>query len=522
MEITVETGVGRLGGAIENGVRRFLGVPYAAPPVGVDRLRSPGPHPGWTGVRPAVEIGPAAPQKLAGMQTWLNDPIARVDEDCLYLNVFAPADATAAPVMVWFHGGATRAGHGGAAAIHGDRLAREQGIVVVTVNYRLGPLGGLAHPDLADEGTGHVANWGMQDKIAALRWVQDSIAAFGGDPGAVTVAGQSSGGTNAILIAQNPDCRGLFRRVIAMSPPLFRPPMFVDLDAAAEYTAALAELLGVSVRGLRDLDGATLVRRELEFLNQSAFAQRFGRPRTAPTLDGRLVREWAYAGVAAPVPLLIGFTRDEARFWYDLKLPDGTVLTSMKPPATLAELRAELARLTKLYYAFDGAPSPDEVIAAYGGAAVTDADAARLWFEAYSDVLFRAPVLHYAARHAALAPTYVYESAWPLAAPAEGTPHAADVPFVFGTVAHPHLAAKIGYGPEAEATARGAMAMLGGFVRTGRPGDSDDAPSWPALTEGSMVSPEVITFGASRRAASLGPLERPPPLDLWRAFDPRG
>jgi len=522
MEITVGTTAGRLGGTVEDGVSRFLGIPYAAPPVGDARLASPRRHPGWTGVRPAVEIGPAAPQKLAGMQTWLNDTNVRFDEDCLYLNVFAPADATDAPVMVWFHGGATRAGHGGAAAIRGERLAREQGIVVVNVNYRLGPLGGLAHPELADGTTGHVANWGMQDKIAALRWVQETIGTFGGNPGAVTVAGQSSGGTNAVLIAQNPDCRGLFHRIIAMSPPLFRPPMFVDLDAAAEYTEALAGLLGVSVGGLRDLDGAMLVRRELEFLNQSEFARRFGRPRTAPTLDGRLVREWAYAGAAASVPLLIGFTRDEARFWYDLKLPDGTVLTSMKPPADLAELRAELARLVKLYYAFDGAPSPDAVIAAYGGDAPTDADATRLWYEAYSDVLFRAPVLHYARRHAARAPAYVYEFAWPLAAPAEGTPHAADVPFVFGTVGHPHLAAKIGHGPEAEATARAAMDMIGGFVRSGRPGRDGMAPAWRALAADPASGPDVITFGASRQPASFGPLKRPPPLDLWRAYDTRG
>jgi para-nitrobenzyl esterase len=520
MEITVGTGEGRLGGIEENGVRRFLGIPYAAAPVGAGRLRSPRPHPGWTGIRPALEIGPAAPQKLAGMQTWLNDPIARFDEDCLYLNVYTPAEASAAPVMVWFHGGATRAGHGGAATISGARLAREQGIVVVTVNYRLGPLGGLAHPELADEDTGHVANWGMQDKIAALQWVQRSIGAFGGDPGAVTIAGQSSGGTNAILIAQNPDCAGLFHRVIAMSPPLFRPPMFVGLDAAAEYTAALADLLGVPVRGLRDMDGATLVRRELEFLNQSEFAQRFGRPRTAPTLDGLLVREWAYTGTAAPVPLIIGFTRDEARFWYDLKLPDGTVLTTLKPPSTLAELKSELARLVKLYYAFDAPPAADEVIAAYGGGAASDGDAARLWFEAYADLLFRAPILHYAARHAARAPAYLYESAWPLAVPAEGTPHAADVPFLFGTVANPHIAAKIGYGPEAEAASAVTMAMFGGFVRTGAPAAVTGLPAWRPLAGVGDV--EAMTFGASRRPASFGALDRPPPPGFWRAFDPPG
>lgn len=517
MDVTAKVAEGALVGSLVNGVTRFLGVPYAAPPVGPLRLRSPQRHPGWTGARPATAYGAAAPQKLAGMQTWLNDPPARFDEDCLFLNVWAPADAAAAPVLVWFHGGATRAGSGGAAAIAGERLAREHGIVVVTVNYRLGALGGLAHPDLADAATGHVANWGLQDKIAALEWVQRSIGAFGGDPGAVTIAGQSSGGTNAVLIAQNPDCRGLFQRVLAMSPPLFRPPMFVGLDAAAEYTEALAGLLGVTVAGLRDVDGVTLVRRELEFIGQSDFARRFGRPRTAPNLDGRLVRAWPYDGAMASVPLMIGFTRDEARFWYDLRLPDGTVLTSMAPPGDRAALEEELARLVRLYYAFDAPPSAEAVIAAYGGDTGSADACAQLWYEAYTDLLFRAPVLHFAGRHAAVAPTYLYESAWGLAPPAAGTPHAADVAFVFGTAGDPWIAAKVGHGPEAEATSAATMVAVAAFVRTGDPNDGRGGPAWPPYDP---AVPSGATFGAGRVAMRAGPLDRPPPVGLWPAFVP--
>jgi para-nitrobenzyl esterase len=493
MAVVVSVEEGSLEGSEDRGVRRFLGIPYAAPPVAGLRLRSPRRHPGWSGTRPAVAYGPAAPQRLAGMQTWLNDPPPGFDEDCLVLNVWAPAGATAVPVLVWFHGGATRAGHDGAAAIAGERLAREQGI-------------------------GHAANWGMQDKIAALEWVQRSISAFGGDPAAVTVAGQSSGGTNAILIAQNPDCAGLFHRIIAMSPPLFRPPMFVGIEAAAEYTEALAELCGTTVRGLRDVDGSELVKRELAFIGQSDFARRFGRPRTAPTLDGRLVRDWPHDRPMAPAPLLIGFTRDEARFWYDLKLPDGTVLTSMKPPVDRAELDTELQRLVRLYYAFERPPSAADVVAAHGGAEPLPDEAARIWFEAYSDILFRAPLLHYAARHAQSAPTYVYESAWPLAAPASGTPHAADVPFLFGNAGHPYIAAKIGYGRDAAALEQVTMDAFASFVRTGQPG----VTGWRPVSADDRPAAMVATFGDAGHVVSVGPLKRIPSFELWRAYDPRG
>ncbi|WP_395448633.1 carboxylesterase family protein [Aminobacter sp. UC22_36] len=400
MEIAVETPAGRLAGRRHDGVDHFLGIPYAAAPVGGLRLRSPRPAPNWTYILQADRIGPAAPQHLAGSQTWLNEPIVRIDEDCLTLNIWAPVGARDAPVLVWFHGGATRNGHGGAAACDGFRLAREHGIVVVTVNYRLGVLGGLAHPDLIDLDTGFSANWGLQDKIASLRWVQEAIAAFGGDPREVTIAGQSSGAANVVLIAQDPDCRGLFRAVIAQSPPLFQPPMFVGLDAAAEYTEAVAASLGTSVAGLRDLDGADLVRREAALLRDADFASRFPRPRTAPTLDGRLVHAWPHDGVLADVPLLIGFTRDEAKFWYDLALPDGVRLSPLSPPRPGAPFEAALRRLIALHYPFEPAPTPVAILAGYR-AAMPEAGDDALWLAIYSDVVFRAPIWRLGTRSAA-------------------------------------------------------------------------------------------------------------------------
>jgi len=517
MEIAVETPAGRLAGRRLGGVDHFLGIPYATAPIGALRLRSPRPHPDWAGIRRADHIGPAAPQHLAGSQTWLNEPIARMDEDCLTLNVWTPADISDAPVMVWFHGGATRNGHGGAAACDGFRLAREHGIVVVTINYRLGPLGGLAHPELTDPDTGACANWGMQDKIAGLHWVRDSIAGFGGDPGKVTMAGQSSGAANAVLIAQNPECRGLFRGLVAQSPPLFQPPMFVGLDEAAEYTEAVAASLGASVAGLRDLDGTDLARREAALLRDADFARRFPRPRTAPTLDGRLVHAWPHDGVPIDVPLLIGFTRDEAKFWYDLVLPDGTRLSVLTPPEPGAAFEAALARLITLHYPFDPAPSPATILAGYR-ATMPGAGADAIWLAIYSDLVFRAPIWRYAARHALRgSSTFLYDFAWPLAVTG-GTPHAACVPFVFGTHCHPHLASKIGTG-SAEAVANATMAAWAAFVRHG-------TPATPTL-DGPGLNPELPSCDAEAMSIGhngmlFGPLHGAIRLASWPAMQQMG
>ncbi|MDH4986673.1 carboxylesterase family protein [Aminobacter anthyllidis] len=513
MEILVETSAGRLAGRRHDGVDHFLGIPYAAAPVGAFRLRSPRPAPNWTGMRPADHVGAAAPQHLAGSQTWLNEPIARMDEDCLTLNVWAPADAVEAPVLVWFHGGATRNGHGGAAACDGFRLAREHGIVVVTVNYRLGPLGGLAHPDLADPETGTCANWGLQDKIASLRWVRESISAFGGDRCKVTIAGQSSGAANVVLIAQNPDCRSLFRAVIAQSPPLFQPPMFVGLDTAAEYTEAVAASLGTSVAGLRDLDGTDLVRREAALLRDADFARRFPRPRTAPTLDGALVHAWPHDGVLADVPLLIGFTRDEARFWYDLALPDGTRLSALSPPGAGAPVDAALARRIALHYPFEPAPSPAAILADYR-AAMPKAGSDALWLAIYSDLVFRAPILRCAARHARRGPpVFLYDFAWPLAVTG-GTPHAACVPFVFGTHRHLHLAAKIGAN-DADGLSGVMMAAWAAFVRDGTP--ATPTLDWPALNPG-LPADTSAAMTMDGNGMLFGPLYGAARLASWPAI----
>ncbi|HVN37040.1 MAG TPA: carboxylesterase family protein, partial [Myxococcota bacterium] len=209
----VETPQGRLEGARSERapIARFLGIPYAAPPVGASRLRPPQPPAPWRGLRDATRFGAAQPQRedpLAGGLGLLHG--ARCDEDCLTLNVYTPAcDTAARPVLVWIHGGAFIGGTACVPLYDASRLAARGDVVVVTLNYRVGALGWSFLDESRGEG---VANLGLQDQLAALRWVRDGIASFGGDPARVTVFGESAGAGSILSLAGIPDARGLFHR----------------------------------------------------------------------------------------------------------------------------------------------------------------------------------------------------------------------------------------------------------------------------------------------------------------------
>ena len=516
MSPIIDTPSGRIQGTTDDGVAQFLGIPYAAPPIGGRRLRSPSPVTPWSGVRKASEPGNASLQKLGGNQTWLYEPLPPTSGDCLCLNVWTPDLGGRAPLFVWFHGGATRNGHGAAGAFHGAHLARRGGVVVVTVNYRLGALGGLAHRDLVDPATGTCANWGLQDKIAALRWIRECAQAFGGDAGNVTIAGQSSGAMNVALMAQNADLSGLFHRTIMQSPPLFQPPMFADLAEAAEYTEALAESIGVPVSGLAGLECRALFEAENAFSKSKDVLARMGRPRTSPVRDGMLVREWPYHGSPAPLPMLIGWNRDEARFWYDLKDADGAVISPMVAPETEEALTEQVGKLIRLYYPFAAPPQVGNVIAAYADpSGPLDIDA--VWNDIYTDLVFRAPIVHYATKHASAAPTFAYEFGFPLPPPGKGTPHAAEVPFVFGTTAHPHLAGKVGHGDEVAALSDRMMDMWASFMRSGDP-STRAGGRWSPL----QPSEPVVMSLVSANDVGMARLPRADPLGCWAAFSGGG
>jgi para-nitrobenzyl esterase len=302
------TPAGRLLGRWDGGVAVFAGIPFGAPPVGPLRWRPPRRVAGWDGERPAVDFGPAPlqpqpPRDSVMYRTNFADrrPLV-MSEDCLYLNVWTaePSPSARLPVVVWVHGGGNRYGYG-SQDIHDGRSLAARGLVVVTLNYRLGALGFLAHPELAAE-DGAAGNYGLLDIVAALEWVQDSIAAFGGDPAKVTVAGNSAGAAHLCHLMAVPRCRPLFRAAIGQSASgIYRAEGPLPEPAAAQDLGVrYAERFGgADLARLRGISGVELV-----------VAGHFG-----PVVDGRLLtrdtRQAFDAGEQHPVPLLVGSNLDE-------------------------------------------------------------------------------------------------------------------------------------------------------------------------------------------------------------------
>ena len=309
--VPVETG--RVSGAIAHGVESFKGVPFAAPPVGALRWRPPQAPIAWEGERDAARYAPACMQ---GGNAWPPaTPAQPQSEDCLYLNVWRPAAVATGvrlPVMVWIPGGGWTDGSGSAPRYDGARLAR-RGVIVVTLNYRVGALGFLAHEALSAENPqGSSGNYGLLDQIAALDWVRRNIGAFGGDPDRVTLFGESAGAMSANLLTVSPLARGLFRRVIGQSGAVFIPPEMAGGDAfrlagAQAQGQRFAAALGApSLAELRAAPAAAIVQA------QQDFAFHF-------ILDKAVVPEepWAVyaAGRQAPVDMLIGWNADEGRLF---------------------------------------------------------------------------------------------------------------------------------------------------------------------------------------------------------------
>ncbi|MFI5766403.1 carboxylesterase/lipase family protein [Streptomyces sp. NPDC051563] len=305
---------GALRGRAHDGAQEFLGVPYAAAPVGENRLRAPQAPRRWNGVREAVEQAPAC---LQFSPFGLRDPAA-VSEDCLYLDVYRPGGARAGarlPVMLWMHGGAYSQGTG--TQFGGRTMAELTGSVVISINYRLGQLGYLSLPELGREDALRSGSFGLMDQIQALRWTKENIAAFGGDPGNVTVSGQSAGSGSVCGLLAAPSAAGLFHRAVLQSGPctLLRPPDRARAESEARGFAAGAGCPdpAVVVACLRAASGPSLVD-----------AART-RPTSGPASgDGLLPRDPAAAISAGhwnKVPVLIGSTRSEARFFVALTQP---------------------------------------------------------------------------------------------------------------------------------------------------------------------------------------------------------
>jgi len=455
--IRIEQGVLR-GAATPDGGRVFKGIAYAQPPVGPNRWRPPVPADGWSGVRDATAFGPAAVQPMSPVGSLYADPPPRMSEDCLSLNVWTPEAARGAPVMVWFHGGSQTFGHTGSALYDGAALAA-RGVVVVTVNYRLGVLGYLAHPDLSAESPhGASGNYGLLDQVEALRWVRRNIAAFGGDPENVTIFGESAGAMAVVQMLSSPLARGLFHKAIAESGGM---PTLPELKIAAHGLPS-AESTGLALAtAVEPGDLAALRATDAETLTNAAYAAKF---QALSTVDGwvlaRQTVETFDRGEQARVPTLAGFNGDE--------------IGSLFRPPVPADAKTYVAAIRERY-----SDLADDFLRLY------PADDLQLSvLRAMRDGTFGWGMERLAAKQAAAgAPAYLYlfEHSYPAAgAHGLGAFHAIEVPYVFGRVGKP-LPDAWPAAPDTEAERRLQDAVMDcwtSFARTGSPGTADGV-EWP-------------------------------------------
>ncbi|MBQ1499144.1 MAG: carboxylesterase family protein [Sphingomonas sp.] len=403
---------GMVRGTADGDLRVFKGLPYALPPTGARRWRPPVAPPAWKGVRDATRFGPACPQPLLPASSLYADSYPAMSEDCLSLNIWVPAHARRLPVLVWIHGGSLAIGAGSAGLFDGSELAR-RGLVVVTINYRLGVLGYLAHPELSAESSDRVSgNYGLLDQIAALRWVRRNIAAFGGDPGKVTIAGESAGGLSVLYLLASPRARGLFARAIAqsaymISTPELRGSPFGETSAETAGAGLAADLGAGTIAAMRAMDATALT---------TAAARTGYRP--SGTIDGRILPRQLVdtfdRGEQARVPVLAGFNAGEIRSLRFLMPPP------TDPQAYAARIRASYGDLADAF--LDLYPPQD-----------TDDSMLR----AVRDAMYGWTAIHIArqqSRFGARAWLYYFDHGYP-AEDAAGLHafHASELPFLFGT-----------------------------------------------------------------------------------------
>ncbi|GHF54658.1 carboxylic ester hydrolase [Streptomyces mashuensis] len=474
----VDTEAGSVRGTVEDGVAAFRGIPYAASPVGDRRFAAPAPHPAWPGVRDAGRPGPSVPQSPSRLEAVMGRRTPDWDEDgCLTLNVWTPAlpaDASARgalPVLVWFHGGGFTSGSGGWDWYDGRNLAAAGGIVVVTANYRLGPLGFLHLPELG------IDNLGVQDQAAVLGWVRRNIAAFGGDPGSVTAGGQSAGAFSALHLAVSPVTGRHVHRVVAQSGPFGLAPQ--DPGEATAHARRYLGLLGLP--GPCGGAGLLAALRAVPAGRLLAAYQQLSRDVSRP--GGVAPPMYPVLGAfGVPVPwqravadgrldgkqLLTGTTRDEM-----------TAFFASDP--RIRALTTDQARSLAAQEAHDGAVRYDRTAARLPATGnVTPGD---VLTELVTELLFRDETLALAGHHAAAGNgTYVYEFAYsPADGPARlGATHCVELPFLFTTFDAYRGSPMLGrVTAEVRALGEAFSRAIAAFVATGRPGTGPWRPYVP-------------------------------------------
>ena len=458
----VTTSAGVLEGQNEGGLRIFKGIPYASPPVGQARWKPPAKPAPWAGVRPATEFGAACTQPPGRDGSIYSNDTGPTSEDCLTLNVWSPTGANKAPVFVWIHGGALVSGSSKEKVYDGTRLAA-LGLVVVSINYRLGVFGYLAHPELSAESPlGISGNYGLLDQIEALRWVQQNISAFGGDRSNVTIAGESAGGLSVMYLMASPMARGLFSKAIAQSAYMISTPelkqrTFGAPGAEQAGTALAAALDAPNIAALRSMDAGALSAAAAK-ANFSPFGAVDGHVLTRQLVDT------FDRGEQAPVPLLAGFNSGEIRSLTYLVLPDPANSTDYE--RIIRERYGDLA---------------DEFLRLYPTANVHESILATT-----RDALYGWTAERLVKKQAALGQPsflYLFDHGYPAADAANlhGF-HASELPYVFGTPDRtPPRWPKIPATPEEETFSHAMMEYWSSFARTGQP-CAPNQPEWPSYS----------------------------------------
>jgi para-nitrobenzyl esterase len=482
---TVDAPAGSLEGTMDGAIRVFKGIPYAVPPVGALRWTPPRPMPRWAGVKTADAFGPVCYQPRAtGVSIYASD-LGAMSEDCLFLNVWAPANAQKAPVMVWIHGGAFAGGSSSEKLYNGTKLAGH-GIIVVSINYRLGVFGWLAHPELSAESPLKISgNYGLLDQIEALRWVKANIGAFGGDPSNVTIAGESAGGLSVLYLMASPPARGLFAKAIAESSYMISMPALRESkygQAAAEDTGAklAAKLDAKNIADLRAMDASTL--------STSSLMAGFLPLGTADgnILPGQLVDIFD-RGEQAHVPLLAGYNSGEIRSLTVLAPPTPSSPASYE--TTIRERYLDLA---------------DDFLKLYPSTNMRESILANT-----RDALYGWTAERAVRKQAAIGqPSFLYafDHGYPAAdnAGLHGF-HGSELPFVFGTTDRtppywPGIPAT-----DAEAQMSGAMMNYwSSFIRTGVPQAANE-PAWVTYKSADGSTGFIMDFAAVPHLVQIPP-----------------